>query len=163
MREITPDNLKTKVETLSREYAFPIHNLFAAKDDYSLPEVEELGLWRRDEILIGCLFSDEPESRRVSLEYRLFKGEFNSFIATIGGIFFREYPGAKQIIERNLSKVGIRLQPNQGMIVAQLDPPSMDTVETFLSAYFQAQKQADKYVSELLRMRKELNSQYSMH
>ncbi|MFH1365526.1 MAG: hypothetical protein ABIH28_03010 [archaeon] len=146
MGEITPDKLKAEIETLSRRHGFLVHNLFADKDDYSLPEIEKLGLVRRPEILIGCQFSDEIKSRHLSLEYRLFEGEFSSFIGMITDGSFKEYPKAQQIIEKDLSEAGIRLQSNKGMIIAQLDP-SMKSVETFLSTYFQSQKQVDKYIS----------------
>jgi len=161
MEEITPANLKAKVETLSRKYNFPIHNLFAAKDDYSLPEIEAIGLMRRPETLIGCIFSDEMKYRKVFLEYRLFKGEFDSFIAVITDKRFKEFPKAKKIVESRLSETGIRLQPNRGMIVGNLDP-SIDEVEKFLSTYFQAQKQADDYIGEDIRMSEKLNSRYSI-
>ena len=165
MEEITPEDLEAKVKTFSREYEFPIHNLFAAKDDYSLPEIEDIGLMRRPEILIRCLFSDETESRRVSLEYRLFKGKFKSFIAIITHNSFGDegYPKTKQLIERNLLKAGIRLKLCQGnTIVAHLDP-SLKAVEMFLSTYFRAQKEADEYISESIRISEYLNSKYSIY
>ncbi len=152
MDEITPDSLREKVEVLSREYSFPINNLFAAKDDYSKPEVKKLGLMRRNEVLIGCNF--EVGSRKVSLQYRLFNAEFDSFIAVVTDSSLKRYPEAKRIIERQLTSAGIVLQQS-GEVVARLDP-SLDGVEKFISAYVKAQREAEQYIEN----RRELDLRY---
>lgn len=157
MEEITPDNLRAKVEELSRDYNFPIHNLFVGKDDYSKPEVEKLGLSKRNEILIGCLFEDEAKTRKVRMEHRLFNGEFDSFFALIYDDYFEIYPEIKEIIGDGLSEAGIVIQPQGRNIYAPRLANSIHSVETFLSTYFKAQQQRLEYI----RKRRELDAQHS--
>jgi len=156
MESITSNDLRAKVKSLAKQNNFQIQKIFSGKDDYSKPGT---GLAKRPEILIGCQFSDLPERRKVSLEYRLFNGKFNSFIAVIGDRAFESYPQSKAIIEKGISEKGVRHYSSGGSVVAELEP-NMASVQTFLTAYFAAQKQADSYISEKIESERKLNSKY---
>jgi len=152
MKDITPDTLKETVERLSKKYNFPVKDVFAGKDDYSLPETEKLGLVRRNEILIGCNFYNKSHSKKIRLEYRIFDGSKKNFVASIDGAFEEE----RKIIENELSKVGIAFQT---------DNPSIEYIEKFLSIYFQAQPKINEYFrkkEKLERKKRELEMLYQI-